>query len=129
MAETERALALAPEHPLFLYNLALFHLVTGQTGRALDLYAGALTPEADRSRLDDAINDLQEALEGNSELMPAHLALGLLHQAPGDAAAAAAAYRRFLATTTDPDLRRLAQERLAALSEEVEPFSAFPRLP
>jgi tetratricopeptide (TPR) repeat protein len=120
IAGTERALALAPNDPMLPYNLALFHLVAGQTDRALDLYAGTLAPDADRSRLDDAITDLHEALEENPALKPAHLALGLLHQARRDAEAAATAYQRLLTDTTDLALRRRAEEQLATLAEDPE---------
>jgi superkiller protein 3 len=123
IAETERALSLAPDAPVLPYNLALFHLLAGRTDRALDLYASALAPDADRSGLGEAINDLQQALEENPALTPAHLALGLLYQAQGNTSAASAAYRQLLSSTTDPSLRRQAQEHLSTLSQTPTPPS------
>ena len=124
----ERALAIDPALPDAWFNLAWARRAARQFDAALTAYAeavghgltGAEEAFVNRAailsdhlfRRDDAVRELETALERNPGFVPAWLSLGVVQEDKGDAAAARAAYERVLALA--PGHGR-AVARLAAL--------------
>lgn len=91
---SERAVELAPDAPIAGYNLGLVRARFGRLDEAMEAYEPALAadPEVD----DEAVLDVEEALEARPSEAALHYVLGRLYEAEGRRTEAASAYDAFL---------------------------------
>ena len=91
---SERALELAPDAVIAGYNLGLVRARRGRLADAMPPYRASLAadPEVD----DEALRDVENAIEERPEVASLHYVLARLYEAEGRRDEAATAYERFL---------------------------------
>jgi len=121
-AASIRALELDGSQSVAAYNLGLVRAVTGRLGEALRAYEQALRfdPEVN----DEAIVDLEDALDLYPDAAGVDYALGMLLEADGRRQAARDAYARFVARASggDAEFVAAAQARLDELDKPLPPM-------
>ncbi len=117
-----RATELDPNQFIARYNLGLVRVVTGRLELALDDYAIAM--RFDREVDDEAIVDLENALDLYPDESGIHFALANLYQAEGRRAEAADQYERYLERDDGerPALAATAASRVEALRAPPPPI-------
>lgn len=117
---TRRAIELRPAQEIAWYNLGLTKTVTGRLEAAMDAYREALRLDPDVN--DEAIFDLEEALEHYPNEPAVHYALGTLYEAKGRRREAALQFSRYADRGTVERFRSRARERVTALRAPPPPI-------
>ncbi len=120
-AASERALELAPSQEIAAYNLGLVRARFGRLEAAMEAYETAL--RLDPAVNDEAIEDVDDALEARPTEASLHYVRARLHEERGERAEAAERYTRFLELggAGDPfDVR--AEDRFEALTAPLPPL-------
>ncbi|HEX7022005.1 MAG TPA: tetratricopeptide repeat protein, partial [Trueperaceae bacterium] len=121
-AASERALALDASQEIAWFNLGLVRAVTGRLDEAMAAYQQALNLDPDVN--DDAIRDLQDALDLHPDQPSLHFALARLYEQEGRREAAAGQYASFLAQATNPGpYAQEARQRIAFLQAPPPPIA------
>lgn len=119
-----RAIKLNESEFVAHYNLGLVRAVTGRLQEAMDAYNQALRfdPEVD----DEAIGDLENALQLYPNQPAIHYPLATLYDAEGRRMEAADEYESYLTLSEAPVFSEVASERLVALRAPPPPFEITP---
>jgi tetratricopeptide (TPR) repeat protein len=121
-----RATQLNANQEVAWYNLGLVRAVTGRLDEAVPAYRRALA--LDPAVNEEAVEDLENALELFPGEAGVHYALGLLYEAQGRRSDAAGQFERFLEATRGefPTFEAQAQERVRVLRAPPAPIAIDP---
>ncbi len=115
-----RAVELDPNQFIAQYNLGLARVVTGRLEEAMRAYNDALRLDPDVD--DEAIKDLENALDLYPDQAGVHFSLAVLYEAEGRRGEAADQYERYLASGVGLPFGELANSRIAVLRAPPPPL-------
>ncbi len=121
---SKRAVKLNPEEEVAWFNLGLAQIVVGRIDEAMDSYAEGL--KVDPEVNDEAIVDLENALELYPYAVDIHFALGTLYEAEGRLEEASNQFKRYqkrsLYARSNDDFVHKAEQRYNALTAPPAPI-------
>jgi tetratricopeptide (TPR) repeat protein len=115
-----KAVALDPSQFIAQYNLGLARVVTGRLEEAMRAYNDALRLDPDVD--DEAIRDLENALDLYPDQAGVHYSLAVLYEAEGRRGEAADQYERYLVSSAELLFEELANRRIAVLRAPPPPL-------